>query len=86
MMYHCKEHGDWDANKASGCPDCVAEMRQQLRDRDARIAELERALADCEHQTHSLRVWNGQGFDYHPPQAARIARIARAAIEKATNQ
>lgn len=52
----------------------------------ARIAELEQALADCEHQTHSLRVWNGQGFDYHPPQAARIARIARAAIEKATNQ
>jgi len=30
MEYECKTHGIWDANKASGCPECVREMRNAL--------------------------------------------------------
>ena len=65
--------------------ECIAAADEIDRLR-ARIAELERALAECEHQTHSLRVWNGGEYAYHPPQAERIAKIARAAIEKATKK
>lgn len=38
MIYHCKTHGDWDANKASGCPDCVSDARYK-------IAQLHQAIA-----------------------------------------
>ena len=31
MEYECKTHGVWDANKASGCPECVREMRAEIR-------------------------------------------------------
>ncbi len=30
-IFNCITHGDWDSNKASGCPDCVAYMRRELR-------------------------------------------------------
>lgn len=30
MEYECKTHGVWDANKASGCPECVHEMRKEI--------------------------------------------------------
>ena len=28
MDYHCDLHGVWDANRASGCPECMREARQ----------------------------------------------------------
>lgn len=30
MQYECKTHGIWDANKASGCPECIQEMRKEI--------------------------------------------------------
>lgn len=44
----------------------------------AEVRMLRAALERCEHQTHSLRVWNGHGWLYHPPQAGRIAEICKA--------
>ena len=31
MKYACDAHGDWDANAESGCPRCVAEMRNEIK-------------------------------------------------------
>lgn len=61
------------------------EAATEIERLNARIAELEKALEECEHQTHSLRVWAGGGYSYHPPQAGKIAQIACAALQKATN-
>jgi hypothetical protein len=41
---------------------------------------LRKALEYCKHQTESLRVWNGQGWTYHPPQAKRIFDAAEEAL------
>lgn len=32
MEYDCKTHGIWDSNKASGCPECVREMRKEIEE------------------------------------------------------
>ncbi|MFH1834229.1 MAG: hypothetical protein ABH877_04320 [bacterium] len=37
LMYHCKTHGD---SAAVGCPECVAEMRADLRFIEKLVAEL----------------------------------------------
>ena len=31
VTYFCKNHGDWDAAKVSGCPECVKEYRAILK-------------------------------------------------------
>lgn len=40
---HCSVHGPGDEN-SWGCPECVRELRKAVAERDARIAELEKAL------------------------------------------
>ncbi len=47
---------------------------------EAEVERLRAALEACEHQTHSLRTWGGTSWNYHPPQAKRIAEIARGAL------
>lgn len=47
------------------------------------IERLRAALVEIEHQTHSMRVWGGQSYTYHPPQSGKIAYVARAALDKA---
>ena len=59
---------------------------QQLRNdgMDKAADEIEKfraALVACEHQTHSMRVWNGNGWTYQWPQVEKIARFARAALD-----
>lgn len=49
------------------------------------VRRLRAALEQCDHQTHSLRVWNGQQWTYHPPQAGRIAEICKARMEMTPN-
>ena len=46
----------------------------------AQIDRLRSALERCEHETTSLRVWNGTEWSYSPYQAGRIAKIARDAL------
>lgn len=46
----------------------------------AQIERLRSALERCEHETTSLRVWNGTDWSYSPYQAGRIAKIARDAM------
>lgn len=48
---------------------------------NAEIERLRRALVDCAHQTHSMRIWGGTDWKYHPPQAGKIHRIAREALD-----
>lgn len=31
ILYFCKNHGDWNAAKVSGCPECVREYRAILK-------------------------------------------------------
>jgi hypothetical protein len=72
----------WCAGAAAereGYDAACALLAQSNAERDA----LRAALVECEHQTHSLRVWSGSAWSYHPPQAGRIAKIARAAIDAA---
>jgi hypothetical protein len=45
------------------------------------MEHLRDVLEQCEHQTHSLRVWNGQQWTYHPPQAGRIAAMCKDALK-----
>ncbi|MHB9102439.1 MAG: hypothetical protein ACYC2E_13090 [Sulfuricella sp.] len=52
-----------------------------LREAKREIEVLRAALVECEHQTHSMRVWGGQSWTYHPPQAGKIAKFARAALD-----
>lgn len=54
--------------------------KEQLRLAHA-VGVLRTALVECEHQTHSMRVWGGQEWSYHPPQAKKIAKVARDALE-----
>lgn len=49
------------------------------------VRRLRTALEQCDHQTHALRVWDGQQWTYHPPQAGRIAEICKARMELAPN-
>ena len=49
------------------------------------IDRLRDALRECHHQTDSLRVWNGNGYTYHPPQAGIIASTSRAALDSVPN-
>ena len=48
---------------------------------EAEIKRLKAALVECEHQTHGMRVWGGESWTYHPPQAGKIAKFARAALD-----
>lgn len=45
---HCSVHGPGDEN-SWGCPECVRELRKAVAERDARIAELEKALEPFAH-------------------------------------
>ena len=45
------------------------------------IEKLRAALVECEHQTHSMRVWGGTCWAYHPPQAGKIAKVARSVLD-----
>lgn len=56
------------------------DLRDDLQFAAAEIEQLIVALESCEHHTHSMRIWNGQGWTYHPFQAGRIAKIARDAL------
>jgi len=47
---------------------------------------LRRALMDCDHQTDSMRIWGGMEWKYRPPQAEKIHRIARAALDNRGDQ
>lgn len=42
---HCSVHGPGDEN-SWGCPECVRELRKAVAERDARIATLEKELAE----------------------------------------
>ena len=55
--------------------ECIGEMASE-------IDLLHAALVVCEHHTHSMKVWNGQGWSYDPPEAGRIAKVARDALDK----
>jgi len=48
---------------------------------EAEIKRLKDALGEGEHQTHSMRVWGGESWTYPPPQAGKIAKFARAALD-----
>ena len=62
-------------------------LLEEIVERDAEIERLRRALMDCNHQTHSMRVWGGlKGWVYHPTQAGRIARISREALDAVPNE
>ena len=45
------------------------------------IEKLRAALVECEHQTHSMRVWCGTCWAYHLPQAGKIAKVARSVLD-----
>jgi len=57
-----------------------------LREAKREIERLRAALVECEHQTHSMRVWGGQAWSYHPPQAGKIAKFARAVLDVPNEQ
>ena len=71
---HIKKHTLTDA-------DAVVEWNNRHNDAQVEIERLRAALVECEHQTHSMRVWGGQSWTYHPPQAGKIANFARAALD-----
>lgn len=41
VLYECQTHGQWNARHASGCPECVREMRAELAAERERCAKLE---------------------------------------------
>jgi hypothetical protein len=42
MKYECKTHGIWNADIASGCPECVRDMRSQLAAKEAELEQVKR--------------------------------------------
>lgn len=38
INYHCPTHGVWNAVKESGCPNCIKEMRHELKTDRAKLA------------------------------------------------
>lgn len=59
----------------------IVELEKQRDELQRETARLRAALIECEHQTHSMRVWGGQSWSYHPPQAGKIAKEARTALD-----
>lgn len=45
VTYHCATHGDWDALRASGCPECVRQMRGEIRALEKEAVRLLKELA-----------------------------------------
>ena len=62
MKYTCKTHGDWNANKESGCPNCVIHYRKNIQ-------WLERYFRDLRFSEHNhlgmgdIRLTIGQQDD-----------------------
>jgi hypothetical protein len=73
-----KETIAWQQNKFARIE---SELRASATTLEAEIKRLKAALVECEHQTHSMRVWGGESWTYHPPQAEKIAKFARAALD-----
>ena len=46
----------------------------------AEVQKLRKALIECKRQAASMRIWNGMGWTYHPPQAKKIFDAAEAAL------
>jgi len=61
MLYECNTHGIWNADYASGCPDCMGEARKRIAEADARIAVLENALREA---IESVEDWAGYASEY----------------------
>jgi phage shock protein A len=61
--------------------EAIWQLSYKINELRAENEALKAALEECEHQTHSLRVWGGMEWSYHPPQAGRIAKTARAALD-----
>ena len=54
MQYHCTIHGEWDANRASGCPDCMAEARRYIAQLNAASAGARDMLREAAKQFRLL--------------------------------
>ena len=49
MIFHCDTHGDWDSQRMSGCPDCVADLRKenkQIRERQKMLEDLLKVILE----------------------------------------
>lgn len=46
MIFDCDVHGEWDSNRASGCPACMADARREISRLRAALTEARRWLAD----------------------------------------
>ena len=44
------------------------------------VQKLRKTLIECKRQAASMRIWNGMGWTYHPPQAKKIFDAAEAAL------
>ncbi len=40
MIYHCNYHGNFDSDRAWGCPDCMVEARSMIQDLETALREI----------------------------------------------
>ena len=60
----------------------VSALCDALEAAQKRISEVETALEDCNHHAKMMRMWNGQGWTYHPPYAGRIYDVAERVLDR----
>ena len=56
------------------------ELEGPLREAPEEVQKLRKTLIECKRQAASMRIWNGTGWTYHPPQAKQIFDAAEAAL------
>lgn len=62
--------------------DVSAGLRKKLEAAQLHNKELREALAECGRHAHSMAVWGGERWTYHPPQARKIAESSCNALAK----
>lgn len=84
VTYHCATHGDWDALRASGCPECVRQMRGEIRALEKESARLRKTMIPLISALTSCRIiiQDKEARDY----AGKICDDARALLSLAPTE
>ncbi len=75
MKYQCKTHGEWDANRVSGCPECVRELRTENE-------SLRRDACRWTRARRCVRMDQFGGYVVHPDDPADFNSVMAQSFER----